>query len=150
MRELRGKRVVVMGMERSGLAVVEFLLTREASVLAVDAKPLAELPQAAQFLERWGVEFARQSSAVFEHAGLVVLSPGVPADLPEIEAARRDGVEVIGEVELAGAFLRGRIAGITGSNGKTTTTALVGHMLRESGVACQIGGNIGTAVTAMI
>src|SRR5262249_52008077 len=87
---------------------------------------------------------------VFEGCDLVVLSPGVPADLPEIEAARRRGVEVIGEVELAARFLKGMIIGITGSNGKTTTTALVGHILGQTGIPAQVGGNIGTAVTALV
>ena len=74
----------------------------------------------------------------------------MPADLPELEAARARGARVIGEVELAAPFLQGRIIGITGTNGKTTTTALVGHILRLSGIAAQVGGNIGTPVTAMI
>ena len=79
-----------------------------------------------------------------------VLSPGVPADLEPIQAARKRGVTVMGEVELASYFLKGPVIGITGSNGKTTTTALVGHILRESGIPVQVGGNIGTAVTAMV
>jgi UDP-N-acetylmuramoylalanine--D-glutamate ligase len=74
----------------------------------------------------------------------------VPADLPPIEAARRRGVPVIGEIELAAPFLKGRNIGITGSNGKTTTTSLIGHILRESGVPSQVGGNIGTPAAAMI
>lgn len=81
---------------------------------------------------------------------LIVLSPVVPYDLPMLERARERGAAVIGEVELASFFLKGPVIGITGSNGKTTTTALVGHLLEASGVACQVGGNIGTAVTSMI
>jgi len=79
-----------------------------------------------------------------------VLSPDVPADLPPLEAARREGTPVIGEVELAAPYLKGQTIGITGSNGKTTTTSLIGHILRESGVPVQVGGNIGTPVTAMV
>ena len=79
-----------------------------------------------------------------------MLSPDVPADLPPLEAARRRGVPVIGEVELAAPFLKGRTIGITGSNGKTTTTSLIGHILREAGVPVQVGGNIGLPVTAMV
>src|SRR5260370_36859838 len=80
----------------------------------------------------------------------MVLGPGAPADLEPLEAARRRGATVIGEVELASYFLEGPVIGITGSNGKTTTTALAGHILRESGIPAQIGGHIGTPVTAMI
>ena len=87
---------------------------------------------------------------MFEGCDLIVLSPDVPADLPPLEEARQRGVRVIGEVELAAPFLRGETIGITGSNGKTTTTSLVGHILREAGVAVQVGGNIGTPVTAMV
>jgi UDP-N-acetylmuramoylalanine--D-glutamate ligase len=96
------------------------------------------------------VPFQLQSPGVFENADLIVLSPGVPADLEPLESARQRGATVIGEVELASYFLQGPIMGITGSNGKTTTTALAGHILRESKVAVQVGGNIGTPVTAMI
>ena len=79
-----------------------------------------------------------------------MLSPDVPADLPQLEQARRRGTPVIGEVELAAPFLEGRTIGITGSNGKTTTTSLIGHILRHAGVPVQVGGNIGTPVTAMV
>ncbi|MGE5647998.1 MAG: UDP-N-acetylmuramoyl-L-alanine--D-glutamate ligase [Acidobacteriota bacterium] len=140
---MRDRSVVVAGMGRSGLAVVAFLAAKGARVRAVDAKPLAApLPQ--------GVEFALQSPAAFEGADLIVISPGVPADLPELGTPRGRGVPVVGEVELAGEFLRGKTIGITGANGKTTTTALVGHILKQAGVPVQVGGNIGTPVTAMI
>jgi UDP-N-acetylmuramoylalanine--D-glutamate ligase len=101
-------------------------------------------------LEELRVPFARQSPEAFPGSDLIVLSPGVPANLAPVEEARARGVEVIGEVELAAAFLKGPIIGITGSNGKTTTTALIGHILHAAGVPVQVGGNIGTAVTAMI
>jgi UDP-N-acetylmuramoylalanine--D-glutamate ligase len=81
---------------------------------------------------------------------LIVLSPGVPYDLSMLAVARERGIPVIGEVELAGYFLKGPVIGITGSNGKTTTTALTGHILKECGISCQVGGNIGTAVTSLI
>ena len=79
-----------------------------------------------------------------------MISPAVPFDLPMLQAARDRGIPVIGEVELASYFLKGPVIGITGSNGKTTTTALTGHILKECGIACQVGGNIGTAVTSMV
>jgi UDP-N-acetylmuramoylalanine--D-glutamate ligase len=142
--------VLVVGLERSGLASIELLKQRGAQVRATDARPIAELPKAAEALERLSAPFEPQSPRVFENCDWIVLSPGVPADLEPVEAARRRGVKVIGEVELAGMFLEGKIIGITGSNGKTTTTAMVGHILKEAGIPAQVGGNIGTAATAMV
>ena len=81
---------------------------------------------------------------------MVVLSPGVPYDLPLLAEVRLRGLPMIGEVELASYFLEGPIIGVTGSNGKTTTTALTGHLLRACGIPCQVGGNIGTAVSSLI
>ena len=148
--DLRGKRALVIGMKKSGMASAELLVRQGAEVRATDLKPLEELPGAREVLERLGIPFERQTPAVFEGRDLIVLSPDVPADLAPLEAARARGVRVIGEVELAAPFLEGRTIGITGSNGKTTTTTLVGHILREAGVPVQVGGNIGTPVTAMI
>ncbi len=147
---LAGARVLVVGLEKSGLASIRLLLAQSAVVTAADVKPLSQLPEAAGELERLRVPFERQSEEFGPEFDLIVLSPGVPADLPALESARGRGVHVIGEVELAAPYLRGRTIGITGSNGKTTTTALIGHILRESGIAAQVGGNIGTPVAAMI
>jgi UDP-N-acetylmuramoylalanine--D-glutamate ligase len=148
--EFAGKKIAVAGMAQSGLAVVEFLLAQGARVRAIDCKPLAELKQTGRTLERLGVPFELQSPAAFEGVEAIVISPGVPADLPELEAARGRGVPVLGEVELASGYLKGPVIGITGANGKTTTTAMVGHILRASGIPAQVGGNIGAAVTGMI
>lgn len=148
--QLDGVKTLVVGMARSGLASVELLHKQGALVRATDLKPLEKLPGAAELLERLEVPFALQTPEVFESCDLIVLSPDVPADLPPLGAARGRGVPVIGEVELAAPYLQGRIIGITGTNGKTTTTALAGHILRQAGVAVQVGGNIGTPVTAMI
>jgi UDP-N-acetylmuramoylalanine--D-glutamate ligase len=141
----RGLNTVVVGMQKSGIAAVEFLTARGAEVRATDLKPLEQLPQAREVLERLGIPFSQQSPAVFEGCDLVVISPDVPIDLPVLRGHR-----VIGEVELAGPYLKGRTIGITGSNGKTTTTSLIGHILREAGVPVQVGGNIGKAVCAMV
>ena len=143
---LKGVRALVVGMKKSGVAAVELLRSEGAVVRATDLKPLAELPEAREL----DVPFAVQADAVFEGCDLIVLSPDVPADLPALEAARARGAMVIGEVELAAPYLKGRIIGITGSNGKTTTTSLTGHILGEAGVAVQVGGNIGLPVAAMI
>ncbi|HTM51437.1 MAG TPA: UDP-N-acetylmuramoyl-L-alanine--D-glutamate ligase [Bryobacteraceae bacterium] len=143
-------KTLVVGLERSGLAALELLKAQGDQLLATDSRPLSQMPKAAGLLERLEVPFAPQSPAVFEQADRIVLSPGVPADLEPVEAARRRGVEVIGEVELAGRYLKGKTIGVTGSNGKTTTTALVGHILREAGIPVQVGGNIGTAAAALV
>jgi len=145
--KIKGANALVVGMAKSGMASVELLRKHGAHVRATDLNPP---PGVLPALEKLGVAFAPQSGDVFQGANLIVLSPGVPADLDALEAARQRGATVIGEVELAGYFLEGPVIGITGSNGKTTTTALAGHILRESGIPSQVGGNIGTPVTAMI
>ncbi len=146
--DFAGVRVVVVGLARSGLAAAELLASKNAMVTACDAKPLGELPGAAEALERLRVPFRPQSWETLANAEWIVISPGVPADLEVLNKARRQGVRVIGEVELAGFFLQGETIGITGSNGKTTTTALAGHILRECGIDHQVGGNIGTVPAA--
>ena len=148
--ELKNQNILVAGMERSGIASVEFLLRSGAHVTAVDAKPFEHLNDAARALHDRGVPFRLQRDGGFEDFDGIVLSPGVALDAPEVQAARERGVPVIGELELAAPFLAGPTIGISGSNGKTTTTALTGHILAECGVPVQVGGNIGTAVTAMI
>ena len=142
----KGIQALVVGMKKSGVASAALLAREGASVRSTDLKPIEDLPGVAEL----NIPFARQTAEVFQSAGLIVLSPDVPADLGPLVVARRRGVAVIGEVELAAPFLKGRTIGITGSNGKTTTTSLVGHILRESGVAVQVGGNIGLPVTAMV
>jgi UDP-N-acetylmuramoylalanine--D-glutamate ligase len=145
-----GTRALVVGLEKSGLASIQLLLRHGAMVRATDVKPLSQMHEAAASLERLGVPFTQQSDSTFDGVDLIVISPGVPADLTPLNAARARGVRVIGEVEFAAPDLVGRTIGITGTNGKTTTTALVGHILHESGIAAQVGGNIGTPVTAMV
>ncbi len=148
--ELKGAKVLVVGLKKSGMASAEFLLQRDARVSLTDIKPLDELPGADEFVARMGLRFRPQSIETFEGYDLIVLSPDVPADLPQLEAARRHGTVVIGEVELAAPYLKGRTIGITGSNGKTTTTSLIGHILWKAGVTVQVGGNIGTPVCSMV
>src|SRR5712675_3667214 len=139
--KLEGLKVVVVGMARSGIAAVRLLQRQGAVVKAVDEKATGEV---------LGIMIEPQTESAFQNADLVVISPGVPADLDLLNNARARGVRVIGELELAAPFLKGRTIGITGSNGKTTTTALTGHILREAGIASQVGGNIGTPPAAMV
>ena len=130
----------MVGMARSGVAAVELLREQGAEVRAVDRNPSIVA----------GVQVQPQTAAAFLGADFIVLSPGVPADLDVLAAPRIAGIPVIGDLELASWFLLGEVIGITGSNGKTTTTALTGHILRESGIAVQVGGNIGTPPAAMV
>jgi UDP-N-acetylmuramoylalanine--D-glutamate ligase len=148
--QLNGTKALVVGMKKSGMASAELLVRKGAVVSATDLHPLAELPGVAELITRLNIPFAQQSPEVFKGYDLIVLSPDVPADLPPLEQARRSGANVIGEVELAAPFLEGKTIGITGSNGKTTTTSLIGHILRDAGVPVQVGGNIGTPLSAMI
>ncbi len=142
----------MIGAKRSGLAAAELLSKQGAHVRVMDAQALAP-DEEARFREM-GVPVVTQLPENVAEQGrdpdTIVLSPGVPADLPMLISIRSRGVPVIGEVELASYFLKGPVIGITGSNGKTTTTALTGHVLNRCGIACQVGGNIGTAVTAII
>lgn len=140
--------ILVMGTKRSGLAAIELLLKHGARVRAMDS--LAPAPEETARFENLRVPVVPQEAAQVGAANAIVLSPGVPYDLPMLVAARERGVPTIGEVELASFFLQGPVLGITGSNGKTTTTALAGHLLQQAGIPCQVGGNIGTAVTALI
>jgi UDP-N-acetylmuramoylalanine--D-glutamate ligase len=128
-------------MARSGVAAIRLLRQNGARVRAVDQRPVGDVE---------GVPVEPQTETAFRDAELVVISPGVPADLDVLAAVRARGVPVIGELELAAPFLQGPVIGITGTNGKTTTTALTGHILKESGIACQVGGNIGTAPAEMV
>lgn len=139
--ELTGKRVTVVGMAKSGHAAVELLLERGAVVRAVDEKPEGVVSN---------IAIEPQTAAAFDQAELVVLSPGVPADLDLLNDVRSRGIPVIGDLELASWFLAGDTIGITGANGKTTTTALTGHILTESAIPCQVGGNIGTPPCSMV
>lgn len=143
---LSGKKTLVLGAGKSGVAAARFLAARGAVVALHDRKPVAEWPAAAQALkaEKVGLIDGQIPSWLLDQIDLVVISPGVPTNtIPARYVERKDG-EVIGEVELAYRFLKGSIVGITGSNGKTTTTTLVGEILRNAGLETLVGGNIGT------
>src|SRR6266705_2403536 len=141
-----------MGAARSGIASARFLAQREAIVALNDRKPLDEWPAEALDLKSEGVGCVAGDipSWLLDQIDLVVISPGVPSKSIPVRYAERRGVEVIGEIELASRFLLGRIVAITGTNGKTTTTSLIGQMLKDAGMKVQVGGNIGTPLISMI
>jgi len=151
--DLEGKKVLVVGAGRSGSAAARFLAARGALVVLNDRKELIDWPNEALGLKSAGVVkllAGEVPSWLLDQVELVVLSPGVPATAIPARYADRAGAEVIGEVELAWRFLRGRVVGITGTNGKTTTTALVGELLKDSGLPTQVGGNIGTPLVSLV
>ena len=150
--EIAGRKALVIGAARSGIASARFLAQRGATVALNDRKPLSDWKPEALALKTEGVGLIAGDppSWLLDQVDLVVVSPGVPTKSIPIRYADRRGAEVIGEIELASRFLRGRTVAITGSNGKTTTTSLVGEMLKDAGIQVQVGGNIGNALISMI
>ena len=150
--DLTGKRMLVVGLARTGLITSLFSAGYGAVVTATDEKPESELRETAERLRAAGVTLALGShdAADFLHQDLIVLSPGVPANLPQLEKARASGVPVWSEIELAWRFLRGKLVAVTGSNGKTTTTALIAHILKGASIPTLVGGNIGTPLLALV
>ena len=150
--ELKDKNSLVLGAGRSGIESAKFLAARGAVVALHDRKEVESWPEAARSL-RESHSVALMTGEVppwlLDQIDLVVISPGVPTSTIPARLTERTETEVIGEVELAFRFMRGRIVGITGSNGKTTTTTLVGELLRNSGIRTQVGGNIGTPLLSL-
>jgi UDP-N-acetylmuramoylalanine--D-glutamate ligase len=147
-----GKKILVIGAGRSGVASAKFLIARGATVALNDAQPLEKWNLEALALKDEGVGcLAGELPAwLLDQLDLVVISPGVPTKAIPVRYAERAGAEVIGEIELAARFLRGRIVAITGSNGKTTTTSLIGKLLHDAGLSTQVGGNIGTPLISLV
>jgi UDP-N-acetylmuramoylalanine--D-glutamate ligase len=150
--ELKGKKVLVVGLGKSGLSAALFLRQRGAQVTVSDMRSAAALAKEIPALLEHGimVESGGHGLLTFRRQDLIVVSPGVPLDTPELVQVKAFGLPVIGELELASQFLKGSILAITGSNGKTTTTALAGEILAGAGIESQVGGNIGTPVVDLI
>lgn len=150
--ELGGKRVTVVGLARSGVAACLALLDRGAAVTGSDSAPAERLPVEAGALAARGVrlETGGHRAETLLGADLIVLSPGVPTDLPLLREARGRGVPIWGEVELAGRLTAARFLAITGTNGKSTTTCLTGAMLQAAGIPSVVAGNIGTALCQVV
>jgi UDP-N-acetylmuramoylalanine--D-glutamate ligase len=150
--DLEGKRVLVVGLARTGIVTALFSAGYGAAVTATDERPESELAETAQKLRAAGVklELGGFIPRSFLDQDLIVVSPGVPARIEPLENARAQGIAVWSEIELAWRFLRGKLIAITGSNGKTTTTSLVAHILKTSNVPTLMGGNIGTPLLALV
>ncbi len=150
--EVAGKKVLIMGAARSGIACAKFLAARGATVALNDQKPIENWGAEALALKAEGIGCVAGDvpSWLLDNVELVIVSPGVPVKNIPVRYADRAGAEIIGEVELAARFLKGRVVGITGTNGKTTTTALIGELLKGVGLPVQVGGNIGIPLISLV
>ena len=150
--ELKGKRVLVIGLARTGLATASFCANRGSIVTATDERSAEELGESVVNLRTAGVilELGGQFEDLLQGQELVIPSPGVPADTPLLQRAREFRISIWSEIELAFRFLRGTLIGITGSNGKTTTTTLIEHILRSAGFSTLLAGNIGTPLISRV
>jgi len=150
--DLKGKKVLVVGLGKSGLAAALFLRHRGAQVTVSDIRSAEALAKDIPALLEEGinVEAGGHGLLTFRRQDLIVVSPGVPLDTPELAQVRTFGLPIIGELELAARFLKGKTLAITGSNGKTTTTALLGEILEAAGFPTLVGGNIGVPVVGLI
>ncbi|MFQ5928644.1 MAG: UDP-N-acetylmuramoyl-L-alanine--D-glutamate ligase [Acidobacteriota bacterium] len=139
------QNTLVVGFARSGLAAANFLLRRGARVTITDMKTEEELKEwISQLVEPPRLSLGGHNAEDFLGADFIVLSPGVPSNLPELRKASEQGIPIYSEVELAYRFLDGRLIGVTGSNGKTTTTTLIGELFKRAGRDCVVAGNIGS------
>jgi len=151
-RALRSQNVLVVGLARSGVAAVELLLRSGASVSAADLRSAEELGVESLGWSDRGVELrlGPQTPEMLEGVDLVVLSPGVPLDSVLPRTAQDRGIPLIGELELAFGVSHGRWLAVTGTNGKTTTTALLGELVRTTGAPVAVAGNIGLALSGEV
>jgi UDP-N-acetylmuramoylalanine--D-glutamate ligase len=146
---LAGKRCVVVGMAATGMAAAEFLRRQGAAVIVSEQKSEREMGPSLKKIRSLGaeVELGGHTARALLSGDMIVLSPGVDPHIPPLEAAREQGIPIISEVELASWFLDAPLIAITGTNGKSTTTALIGHILAAWGKRVFVGGNIGTPLT---
>jgi UDP-N-acetylmuramoylalanine--D-glutamate ligase len=149
---VQGHNVTVVGAARSGVAAALLLADRGARVTLTDVRPALDAADVKAQLDAAGVtlELGEHRLVTFTGADLIVLSPGVPLDQPQVVSARQAGVPVIGEIELASRWLNGRIVAITGTKGKSTTTTLAGRMFDAGGLKATVGGNVGVPLSSQV
>lgn len=147
---LPGGPYLVVGLARSGVAVAQALAIRGETVLGCDARPVSEADGAALRAARVAVHAPDDGVGLLDGVATLVKSPGVPQEAPVVAAARERGLTVVGELEIAWRLLPNRWIAITGSNGKTTTSELAGHIWRSAGAPAVVAGNVGTAVSSLI
>jgi UDP-N-acetylmuramoylalanine--D-glutamate ligase len=150
--DLRGKKVLVVGLARTGVAATRFLAQAGARITVTDLAPENELAEMRALIQDLPVteELGVAEPARVLDYDLILPSPGVPPELPWLDAARRQGLPVWGELELASHFLTRPVIAVSGTNGKTTTTTLVGEFLTASGIKALVGGNIGTPLVSLL
>lgn len=143
--ELKNKKILIVGLGVTGKSVLRFLMQKGASITVTDRRKESEIDADISSLRKKGIqmELGRHNIKTFTRADLIILSPGVPHTLTPVVTARKNGVPVWGEIELASHFIQQPIIAVTGTNGKTTTTALLGKLLENSGFKVFVGGNIG-------
>ncbi len=148
---LNGKKIIVVGLARTGVALCRFLVERGAKVTVTDQADPSALAEARRDIHGLGVtEALGVAQPDWQGYDAIVVSPGVPPELPWLMAARAAGVPVVGELEVAGPYIRRRLIAVSGTNGKTTTTTLLWELLTASGQQPLVGGNIGTPVVSLL
>ncbi|UCE51950.1 MAG: UDP-N-acetylmuramoyl-L-alanine--D-glutamate ligase [Desulfobacterales bacterium] len=149
---LAGKKILVVGLGKTGVAAARFLTKAQASVVGTDTADENELGSQVQMIKELGIktELGQHQTDTFEGVDLIMISPGVSHTIDPIVRAQNRGIPVIGEVELASRFIREPIVAVTGTNGKTTTTELIGAMLKNSGRNVFVGGNIGSPLIGYV
>lgn len=150
--ELKNKTVLVVGLAKTGVACASFLASKGAQVTVTDMRNETQLAGPLAELARFDIkrELERHDQATFLASDLIVLSPGVPMDLPQLLVAKQAGIEIVSEIELASRFIDAPLAAITGTNGKTTTTSLLGAIFKHNGYHTFVGGNIGNPLIGVV
>lgn len=150
--EIKGKKITILGLQKTGAALAEFLARRGAEITVSDRADEKALGEKAEKIRSLGInlETGGHSDSTFTDKDLIILSPGVPHTLPQLEMAKKNGTRVIGEIELASRFITSPIIAITGTNGKSTATSLAGEMLEKTGFRVFVGGNIGTPLVSCL